>query len=173
MDWPPGTTFPSDCEKHMDALIDGCGGGNSNPMNWKHGGTFSNGKISYHVTPTKDRYVHGQCAVHVHEKETWSGVDGPGTSRTWHFWVDVTAKDFSGKTIGGTDGQVGAGDGNPAIVKGLYYEDLSLTPEARGDYIQFNLGSQSWTTKDEACNVGGFDSNYSPAGRDMDCFFDC
>jgi hypothetical protein len=57
-----------------------------------------------------------------------------------------------------------------------------MTPEAQGgDYIQFNIGSQAFTTKDShqpgnlvlGCNVGGYDVKGSPHTRQIDCFFHC
>ena len=109
----------------------------------------------------------------------------------------MTAKDASGKVIGGTNGDVLSADGDPAILSGVFSDDLKLTDEAHGDYIQFTLGAQAWRSTDPACKVGGFDiksfasvsyhlllfqlyqcllifaQKTGTAHRDMDCVFQC
>jgi hypothetical protein len=119
----------------------------------------------------------GVCAFHLREFETWWGQDGPGVSRKYEFKLQVAAKDNSGTIVGGTGTQsVVAGDGAPYRCKG-FYEEIVMTPEAQGgDYIQFSIGSQSWTTKDSGtvpgCSVGGWDFPI-PLHVSFLCFEEC
>jgi hypothetical protein len=137
-------------------------------MNWKHGGSLQLGQVKYNIFPTKERYLPGACSMHLYEVERWTGVDGPGTKRSHKFTLKVDAKDGASKIIGGSGGKsVEAGDNNPYDLK-LYYTTLEMKPEAQGgDYIQFTLGSQSWTTNTvdgtPRCNTGGWDGDYSPS----------
>ncbi|KAF2737497.1 hypothetical protein EJ04DRAFT_561651 [Polyplosphaeria fusca] len=189
IDWPQEVDFKADeksCHDHMYDIMEDCDGNDpANPMNWKHGGTKGVDWTVYNLTPKTEKYQPGVCHYHVHEIEEWEGVDSPGFSRKWWFYLQVELNDANGDKVGGTgDDHVEAGDTFPLKVPG-YYQELSMTPEAQGgDYIQFNMGSAAWTTKDEhetdddknvvpGCNVGGFDGDYSPAGRDMDCWIQC
>ena len=151
-----------------------------NPLNWKRGGSFGADQIQYQITTQIDQgYTPGTCSFHLQEDESWSGVDGPGTKRHWTYHIEKdTMKDNAGNTIGtdgfasdGTDGSPEkAGDGDPLKWSTKIPDPLVLTPEPGGnprDYIQFTVGSQSWTTDNQTgmpyCNVGGWSSNYSPA----------
>lgn len=56
MDWPPGyhpKLNVTDCRKiFVDHLIDGCDGNDSeNPLNWKGGGEYRDGNITYRIEP--------------------------------------------------------------------------------------------------------------------------
>ena len=148
----------------MSAAMDSCDGKDPDHdlLNWKHGGY---------------NQVAGTCSMHVHEEDYFSGVNGPGTSRSHTYYLRVEAKDSADKTVATVDNDAEAGDANPYHLKG-FYNDLVMTPEAQGgDYIQFTIGDQSWRTTDgdgvPSCKVGGWDADYSPVGRDMDCVFHC
>ena len=182
MDWPSGADFKpkkDDCVDYMSTVMDSCDGNepDKNPLNWKHGGYNQVGDVRYNVVPTKERYVAGTCSMHVHEEEYFSGVDGPGTSRSHTFYLRIKAKDADGNTVTTVDNDAEAGDGNSYHLPG-YYNDMVITPEAQGgDYVQFTIGDQSWHSSQAdgvpRCKVGGWDGDYSPVGRDMDCFFLC
>lgn len=173
-----------ECVRHLTNLMDSCDGNNpANPMNWKYGGFNVVGNAIYRIVPKMaDRYVPGMCSMHIHHVSSWTGRDGPGTQKTWTFYLSITkVVDGEGNFVTQTTGgHQEAGDGNPLVLPGLY-ADLVFTPEARKDqYIQFTVGDQHWTTADQAedqmprCNVGNWDPRkLSPHGRDMDCFFHC
>lgn len=181
MDWPSGANFKpnkNDCIGYMTTVMDSCDGNDpqNNPLNWKHGGNNQVGDVRYNVIPTTKRYKAGTCSMHVHEEDYFSGVNSPGTSRSHTYYLRVDAKDADGNPVASVDNDVEAGDSDPYYLQG-YYKDLVMTPEAQGDYIQFVLGDQNWRTSDgdgvPNCKVGGWDANYSPVGRDMDCVFYC
>lgn len=182
MDWPSSSSFKptkDTCVKHLATVVGSCDGNqpDKNPMNWKHGGYYQVGEVRYNINPIDERYKAGKCSIHVKEKEEFWGVDRPGTSRKHLYWVKVEGKDADGNVFAGTNNKmVSAGDGNTYNLKG-YYDTLEITPEARGDYIQFSIGDQSWRSGDEEgsprCNLGAWDGVYSGSARDMDCFFDC
>ncbi len=185
IDRPSGSSFKpkkADCVGHMTTVMDSCDGKDpkNNPMDWKHGGYNQVGYERYNINPMTERYKSGVCAVHVHEKEDFWGVDGPGTERHHSYHLTIDAKDADGKIIGGTNGQgveAGQNGGSPYNYKG-YYSTLAITPESQNDgYIQFTIGSQSWKTTDNngvhRCETGGLDGSYTPLSRDMDCFFNC
>lgn len=196
IDWPQGidisNNMEADCKASMTQIMDDCDGNDpQNPLNWKYGGHFGDGTVQYDIIPWADQgYTPGECSFHLQEDESWSGVDGPGTKRTWKYHIErATMRDGAGATIGtvgfaanGKDADPqSAGDGNPLVWDTRLPDALSITPEAQGDprdYVQFTIGSQSWTTNDPdsgrpRCNVGGWSSHYSPADRSMDCFFAC
>lgn len=137
-------------------------------------------QVNYLIVPTVDQgYTPGTCSFHLQEDESWSGVDGPGTERTWYYQIEkATMKDGTGTVIGtvgfADNGQdsapVTAGDGNPLVWKSSLPDGLSITPEAQGDprdYIQFSIGGQNWKTSTGTgtayCQTGDWDSSYSPA----------
>ena len=48
---------------------------------------------------------------------------------------------------------------------------MVITPESENDYVQFTIGTQSWSSSDKAiCTVGGWDPrNSNPAvGRSLE-----
>lgn len=130
-------------------------------------------KIKYNIFPKIDQgYTPGVCSFHLQEDESWSGVDGPGTKRTWHYHLEQgLLKDGAGATIGTIDGDpVSAGDGNPYHWNSKLPNSLDVTPEAQGnprDYVQFTIGTQTWKSPKgdgtPRCNTGDWSSHYSPA----------
>lgn len=97
--------------------------------------------------------------------------------RHWTYQIEKgDLKDGSGAVIAtlgfDSSGQNGvgidAGAFDPLSFNSALPNPLVITPEAQnGDYIQFTIGSQSWTTKDNGavpgCNTGAWSSAYSPA----------
>lgn len=157
------------------------GNDDNNPLNWKHGGYSQVDAVRYNINPTQDQgYTPGTCSYHLQEDEQWSGIDGPGTERHWHFQIQqALMKDGTGNEIGRLGFKKNSGDGDPqseGAGNSLNWETklpdkLVITSEAQGnprDYIQFTIGGQSWKTSDPdtgtpRCNVGGWNSHYSPA----------
>lgn len=174
------------CIASLTTVMDSCDGDNpkDNPLNWKHGGDNDVGDGWYSILPNATRYRHGTCSAHIREQKYFHGWNGHGTKTNFRFWLQFYPKDSVGTTLpGGTDirdveaGQFG---GNPYKYEG-YYNPLLLTPEIRGgDYIQFNIGKQAWTTKDTTgvrkCTVGGYElqpGRIDLMAREMDCSFEC
>lgn len=194
IDWPSGGDFKpnkADCITYLTTIMDGCDGNDPvhNPLNWKHGGSLQAGIAKFNVNPLNDRYTSGTCSFHVHETEYVDGFDTPGFEAITTFFIGADIKDGNGNIIGGTNGQdaqAGQDAANPYIYNGLY-NSLSMLPESQGgDYIQFNIGTQSWTSSqtDQSqfprCSTGDWDTSWStyqftggPRGRDMDCSFSC
>ncbi|KAI1298001.1 SGNH hydrolase-type esterase domain-containing protein [Xylaria venustula] len=195
IDWPQGLdiseNMEANCLNNMTVIMDGCGGNDpNNPLNWKRGGRLGAGWVNYDIIPKVEQsYTPGTCSFHLQEDEGWEGVDGPGTERVFHYFIErVTMKDGANNVIGtlgfapnGVDpALVSAGDKNPVRFDSNLPDSLVITPEARGnprDYIQFTIGSQSWTTTTSAgnarCQTGDWSSTWSPANRNMDCYFQC
>ncbi|XXH06190.1 hypothetical protein Hte_012636 [Hypoxylon texense] len=186
IDWPQGMdisdNMEADCKASMTQIMDNCDGNDpKNPLDWKYGGHLGDGAVQYNIIPWVDQgYTPGECSFHLQEDESWYGVDGPGTKRTWKYHIErATMRDGAGATIGtigfaanGKDADPqSAGDGNPLVWGTNLPDRLSITPEAQGnprDYVQFTIGSQSWTTNDPnsgrpRCKVGGWSSNFTPA----------
>ncbi|RWA05984.1 hypothetical protein EKO27_g9124 [Xylaria grammica] len=195
IDWPQGLdisdNMESNCINNMTAIMDSCGGNDpGNPLNWKRGGRFGAGWVNYDIVPTVDQgYTPGTCSFHLGEHEQWKGTDGPGTQRTYTYFLELgTMKDGAGKTIGtlgfapnGRDPAfIEAGDDHSLFWDSNLPDQLVITPEAAGnprDYMQFTIGSQSWRTStdtgDARCDTGAWSSGSSPRNRTMDCFFLC
>ena len=184
IDYGPDPAFKpnkDDCAGFLTTVMDSCDGNDPdhNPMNWKHGGNNMVSGVRYNVFPLTERYKAGICSMHITERMAFSGIDGPGTERNWRYHLGVDAKDASGTKIGGTgdNEQVGAGDKNSYQLT-AYYNTMFITPEAQGgNYIQFAIDTQAWTTQQTEgiprCEVGGWDRNFTPMTRRMDCFFTC
>lgn len=149
----------------------------SNPLNWKHGGTYGDATVQYKINPKIDQgYKPGSCSFHLREDEAWDGQDGPGTSRTYHFHVEKLKmfdndKNEIGqagfKSDGSGDGDpISCGDSNPYSWETKLPDNLKITPEAQNDYIQFDIGNRSWKSSDSSgdkqCSVGGFDTRLTP-----------
>jgi hypothetical protein len=148
-------------------------------MNWKRGGQLGAGWVRYGIYPTVDQgYTPGTCSFHLQEDESWKGVDGPGTERTWTYFIErATMKDGAGNAIGtlgfapnGVDpALISAGDGHGLSFGSKLPDPLVITPEARGnpaDYIQFTIGPQSWSSSTSTgsawCDTGAWTTYYSP-----------
>ncbi|KAF2689866.1 hypothetical protein K458DRAFT_95905 [Lentithecium fluviatile CBS 122367] len=127
----------------------------------------------------------GQCHIHVNEFQLCA-------EETADLAVEITMWDVGGAQIG-YQHDTEAGDGHPLKMKSKLEALLEVTPEHRGDYIQFTLGTESWTSKDNDkgalayCNTGGWDPRENPWSdpffecpygsyirqRQMDCYFQC
>ncbi|KAF2970843.1 hypothetical protein GQX73_g2800 [Xylaria multiplex] len=195
IDWPEGLDISDNaetyCINNMTAIMDSCDGDDANnPLNWKRGGRLGAGWVNYIITPAVDQgYTPGTCSFHLQEDESWKGTNGPGTERLYTYYIErATMWDGAGNTIGtlgfapnGRDpALISAGDGHGLDFNSKLPLSLVITPEARGnpkDYIQFSIGSQSWTTGISAgsarCVVGAWTSRASPRNRNIDCYFIC
>lgn len=152
------------------AVIDCDGNDLKNPMDWKHGGSMQVGQVKYNVLPNFPKYIPGICSMHVHEYQTWDGVP---SDRKNKFQVTVDTKDGSGNVLPGSNGDQWASDSVPYVLN-VYYDSLIFTPEAQGgDYIQFQLGAQHWTTDEPSdtakCTVGGWNKDTKPIVS-LSCF---
>ncbi|KAI1329886.1 hypothetical protein F5Y16DRAFT_396994 [Xylariaceae sp. FL0255] len=191
IDWPQGVdisdNMEDNCISKMGLIMDSCDGNDpKNPLDWKHGGHYGHGNVQYDIVPWVDQgYTPGQCSFHLQEDEYWYGLDGPGTERHWVYHIEhATMYDGAGaviSTLGFDDGAQSASDSHPLSWQTPLPDALVITPEAAGhprDYVQFSIGSQSWSTNDadtapSRCNVGGWNQNFSPDNRNMDCYFEC
>ena len=129
------------------------------------------GDILYHIDPSGDQgYTPGNCTFHLQEDESWKGANSPGFARHWDFHLEkLTLNDTAGTTIGTIPGDpIEAGAGNAFSWNTSLPDLLVMTPEAVHDYIQFSLGSQSWTSSDTDntkmpfCSDSGYNKQYSP-----------
>ncbi|KAH6672277.1 hypothetical protein B0J14DRAFT_668448 [Halenospora varia] len=176
IDWPSGNPFKptmAECTKQMTAILDGCDGNNpKNPKNWKHGGNLKVGVATYQLNPQANRYLHtGKCSMHMIQYDDATG----NFDHKHRYFVKITAKDTEGKVMYTMPQREWAEDGKPYKLNDVYGDTLVVTPETRGDYVQFGMGQNGFTTKD-ACTVGKWDwaAGLSDNGhRDMDCSFDC
>ncbi|KAI1171545.1 SGNH hydrolase-type esterase domain-containing protein [Nemania sp. FL0916] len=196
IDWPQGLdisqNMEASCIGNMTMIMDSCGGNDpSNLANWKRGGRLGAGWVNYNVVPMADQgYVPGTCSFHLQEDESWTEDANTMSRSDFVYHIEqATMKDAAGKTIGtvgfapnGVDpAMIEAGDGHPLILDSKLPDRLEITPEVRGkpaDYVQFTIGSQSWTTSTTTgnvarCDTGSWSANYSPRHRTMDCYFIC
>jgi hypothetical protein len=106
--------------------------------------------------------------MHVHEYETWDYINGNVGAHKSKYQVSIHAKDGTGNVISGGVGDdwEWASDEAPYTLQ-VYYDSMLFTPESQGgDYIQFQLGAQRWTTKQPSntakCDVGGWNQDFKP-----------
>ncbi|KAI4197889.1 MAG: hypothetical protein LQ350_005648 [Teloschistes chrysophthalmus] len=103
----------------------------------------------------------GKCHVHVSEYEKC----GPDTS---DLSTEVTIYDVGGNKIGFQSVKV-AGATDPLPVKSKLEDLLIVTPEHRGNYIQFTLGTENFNSRQSDqmalawCNTGGWDPREGPS----------
>jgi hypothetical protein len=127
----------------------------------------------------------GQCHIHVNELAACAEEDED-------LEVEVTMWDVKGTQIG-YQALIQAGAKQPLKMKSKLENLLEVTAEHKGDYIQFTVGSESWTSKDNDksasnyCNTGGWDPREDPWSdpffsckygdllrqKQMDCYFQC
>lgn len=180
VDWKSADKPDQDaCTSNLYQIMDSCDADEeNNPLNWKHGGVLKTSGVKYDISPYAYRYIPGKCSMHVKQTDDWYGFDGPGTSRSHDFSVEISPKDGEGKPLLVDDEKPHkCGDGNPYKLD-AYHATMEVTPEGAGDYIRFTMGGQSWTSKDSdgrtRCNEDGWDQNrQAPSVRHLDCFFDC
>lgn len=120
----------------------------------------------------------GTCSIHVHQwRRNGLGGDPFSTPSKSPYSLEVTMYDNKG-AIGHVD-RADASAGNSLYFKSKLEDTLVVTPEeAGGEYIQFTLGTESWTSKNKgdtdnskaSCKVGDWDEGYD---RQMDCSFNC
>lgn len=104
--------------------------------------------------------------MHVHEYETWDSTNGNVGEHKSKYQVNVNPKDGAGNAIFDTTGDQWASDSIPYILQ-AYYNPLIFTPESQGgDYIQFQLGDQHWSTTEASntakCDVGDWNKDTKP-----------
>lgn len=103
----------------------------------------------------------GKCHVHVNEFEDCKIDDSRDLS------TEVTIWDVGGNQIG-YQSSTEAGAKDPLSVNSKLEAPLVLVPEHRGDYIQFTLGTEAFTsqqtdqTADQWCSTGGWDPREGP-----------
>lgn len=87
----------------------------NNLLNWKHGGTLGDGPLRYGIYPEIDQgYRPSSCSFHIRENQSWRGVDGPGTKRTWSFSIQqLRMLDHDKQEIGRAGFKKNSGDGDP------------------------------------------------------------
>ncbi|KAI9846822.1 MAG: hypothetical protein M1838_001145 [Thelocarpon superellum] len=131
------------------------------------------------VTRQGAPYVQGTC--HLHLWQTLGGrlgsIDGPMNFAI--FAVEVKMYDNDLNQIGCM--QTAPCDATHTCQAESRLEDyLLMTPEEEGDYIQFKLGAQSWTSSNIGaptahCTVGAWDDSEDGnwPNRQMDCTYEC
>ncbi|KAF2421195.1 hypothetical protein EJ08DRAFT_653521 [Tothia fuscella] len=123
------------------------------------------------------------CTLHL--TETWNCL-----KTSVNLAVQVEMKDSKG-TVLANIANTRAGDSTPLKISSSLKDQLVITPEHTGDYIQFTLGSLSWKSGDKDdkaavyCKVGGWDpktpacrrgftdDTVTASKRQMDCWFQC
>ncbi|KAF2501532.1 SGNH hydrolase [Lophium mytilinum] len=132
-------------------------------------------------------YEPGMCTVHVREYQS-CGKNEDSLS------AEVEIRDNSGTVVGTSEGRKAINDNAPLRLSSKLPQDLVITGEHQGDYVQFTYGSLHWTSGDKKdgddddayCILGDWDprsiiewinlcETFPNALRDrqMDCWFKC
>jgi len=109
--------------------------------------------------PPPPPYATGKCSLHLSQTRSDSTGGAPygDSSKAPDFFVTIDIFDNNKANIGHHD-SAAAGAGNSLSVTGKLADSMVITPENRGDYIQFTLGAQSWASSDGGkCTVGNWD----------------
>ena len=113
--------------------------------------------------PPSPAYATGTCSLHLTENRSGGANNDPfaNSDTPPDYTVSIDIFDAKKANIGHHD-SAAAGAGNGLGVDSKLSDVLVITPEARGDYVQFTLGSQSWKSSDDgSCSVGGWDPQES------------
>ncbi|KAF7336343.1 Glucan endo-alpha-glucosidase agn1 [Mycena venus] len=109
----------------------------------------------------------GICTMHVHQwNNAESGGGGPFDDPTVTYSVEVTLFDDGAAHKIGFLERTNA----PVTMVSKLDQLFVVTPVQKGDYIQFQLGTQTFRSNDGSCSVGGWDHGKN---RQMDCGFSC
>ena len=110
-------------------------------------------------------FATGTCSLHMTQwdsmKDAYGGHDGENDGK---YGCEVRIFDNGGKsdTIG-WQVHTDCSTDKPLSVSSKLENPLIVTPEARGDYVQFQVGGIGFTSKDKACSTGGWDGSDDPA----------
>ena len=193
---PPQKPSRDDCRTRLYTISDACDGNDFkyNPKNWKHGGIHRQGDTRYTVTPLRPRYQPGICKVGMNMLKRHKSE--------YTIWANVTD---AGEKIIGSSPRNEQGEETDSKRKSAWvlpdklYATFSVRPDGDkdGDFVQFNLGDQTWTTRDtnlsvipncamedlkyedrEAKGLGGLFDKHSESKRGsaifrIDCSFYC
>lgn len=116
--------------------------------------------VAPYVTTGGDGATAGKCHVHVNEFQNCAG-DAHDLSTEVFIW------DVGGNQIGYQSIKE-AGAADPLSVTSKLEAPLVVTPEHRGNYVQFNLGTEQFDTRqaDQTalswCSTGGWDPSEGP-----------
>ncbi len=119
------------------------------------------GPVAPYVTTGGNGATAGKCHIHVNEIE-YCGGDARNLAAEVFIW------DVGGNQIG-HQSATEAGATKPLSVKSKLEAPLLVTPEHRGDYVQFGLGTEQFNSKqaDQTalswCITGGWDPREGPA----------
>jgi hypothetical protein len=121
----------------------------------------------------------GTCSLHLWIYDQWRLIPMMRLDDRFkndRYSITIYISDAENNIIGGAPRTV-AGDPNSLSVKSKLENELRLTPEEWGEYIQFNLGDMAWRSD----NVGGdprahcttYEWDQREAKRQIDCAFAC
>ncbi len=111
-------------------------------------------------------YAQGTCHIHVYQdQDPYETPDDNDSDSMYDYHVSLIMYDNSGTQIGCME-QAGCDANYPCQTGSLLENYLLMVPEQEHDYIQFELGAQSWTSNNEEatvsgtyCDVGGWDND--------------
>lgn len=117
--------------------------------------------VAPYVTTGGSGATAGKCHVHVNEFQDCA-------SDAHNLLTEVTIWDVGGNQIGYQDVKE-AGASDPLSVNSKLEAPLVVTPEHKGNYVQFSLGTEQFDTRqaDQTalswCSTGGWDPKEGPA----------
>ncbi|KAI8207623.1 hypothetical protein K4K54_004853 [Colletotrichum sp. SAR 10_86] len=81
-----------ECREAMDRILNGCDGGDDNPMNWKFGGEWKRGSYTFQINPKRERAFYtrpeGRCRGEYQVGASWYQIYGRGWAS--HDWGQTT-----------------------------------------------------------------------------------
>lgn len=107
--------------------------------------------------------------VQYQKNEGPAASNGGNAGQTSDYRFDITIKDDTGFQIGQAllqDAPTAVGD---AVDSALPDALIVTAGQDDNDPVSFAYASQSWTSDDDQCSAGQYDSG----SRNMDCGFDC
>lgn len=110
----------------------------------------------------KDRYIKGQCGVHVTQYQ--KNENGVGAD----YKFDVRILDAGGNTIGLDIGHAIPNFQSAAIASALDYLLIVTAGSVDQDPVQFAYAGYTFSSS-SGCSTGG----YEDGNREMDCGFSC
>ena len=112
-------------------------------------------------------FATGMCSLHMTQWDSLANAVGNNGENNGDYGCEVRILDNNRQTIG-WQVHTDCSTAHPLSIESKLENPFVITPEARGDYVQFTVGSVSWPSsqggpQEPNCNVGGWDGSDDPA----------
>lgn len=131
-----------------------------------HSGTTSTAAAPAPASPTPP-FATGMCSLHMTQWDSFADAIGNNGQNDGHYGCEVRILDSNKQTIG-WQAHTDCSTAHSLSMNSKLKNPFVITPEARGDYVQFTVGSVTWPSsqggpQEPNCKVGDWDGSDDPA----------